>query len=128
MLQLIIEDLQAEFTTLKSQSLSEERLKRGILLEEDEGPSPVSGNILYQNSPNPFSDDTKIEYYLAEGTKNAMICIYDMEGTQLKCIPLHHKGNGNISINGNEFNAGMYMYALIADGNAIDTKRMILTE
>jgi len=51
-----------------------------------------------------------------------------MNGTQLKSIELHPKGNGSITINGGEFNAGMYIYTLIADGQVIDTKQMILTD
>lgn len=51
-----------------------------------------------------------------------------MSGTQLKCVKIHQTGYGNITIDGNELNAGMYMYAMIADGKAIDTKQMILTE
>ena len=56
-----------------------------------------------------------------------MICIYDMNGTQLKCIPLNINGYGNITINGSELKAGMYIYTLIDDGQLIENKRMILT-
>jgi len=56
-----------------------------------------------------------------------MITVYNMNGTQLKSIELHQKGDGSITVNGGEFNAGMYMYALIADGQVVDTKSMILT-
>jgi hypothetical protein len=82
---------------------------------------------LYQNTPNPFTQNTVINYYLPEGTQNAMICIYDMNGVQLKCTQLYNKGNSSISINGSELKAGMYMYSLIADGQLVDTKRMVLT-
>ena len=84
--------------------------------------------VLLQNSPNPFSVSTKIEYYLPDDIKTAKIYIYDMNGAQLKSIPLNQKGNGSITINGNELKAGMYMYSLIADGQVVDTKRMILTD
>ena len=33
-----------------------------------------------------------------------------------------------VVISAGEFSAGMYIYALIADGNIVDTKRMILTK
>jgi hypothetical protein len=32
------------------------------------------------------------------------------------------------TIQGSEFQAGMYLYSLIADGKEVDTKRMILTK
>jgi hypothetical protein len=50
-----------------------------------------------------------------------------MQGTQLKSILITQRGNSSITIMGSELRAGMYFYALIADGQEIDTKRMILT-
>lgn len=47
---------------------------------------------------------------------------------QLKSIELHQRGEGSITINGGEFNAGMYLYTLITEGQVLDTKRMILTD
>lgn len=83
---------------------------------------------LGQNLPNPFLENTVIEYFLPEDVNNAKIYIYNMNGTQLKSYELHLKGNGNIIINAGELNPGMYMYALIIDGKVNDTKRMILTD
>lgn len=54
--------------------------------------------------------------------------IYDMNGTQLKSIEIHQRGDGNITIYGDQLNAGMYLYNLIADGQVFDTKQMILTD
>ena len=39
---------------------------------------------LYQNSPNPFSLSTVIKYYLPEEVNTALLCIYDMNGRQIK--------------------------------------------
>lgn len=83
---------------------------------------------LYQNVPNPFSESTVIEYYLSDDTNNAMLNIYNLNGKQLKSITINQIGSGSITINGNEFRAGMYIYALIANGNIVDTKNMVLTE
>lgn len=88
----------------------------------------LNDSKLFQNSPNPFSENSVIEYVLGEGVKNAIINIYDMKGIQVKSIPIISLGKGNIIINGNEFKAGMYIYTLIIDGRAIDTKTMILTK
>ncbi|MCK5168256.1 MAG: tail fiber domain-containing protein [Bacteroidales bacterium] len=123
--QVIIESLQSEIQELKKGSGSS-KLKSAAIT----GTSTLqdnTNNALYQNAPNPFSQSTTIEYYLAENIQKAVICIYDMNGTQLKCIPLHLTGYGNITISGSELKAGIYMYSLIADGKVIDTKRMILT-
>lgn len=84
--------------------------------------------ILFQNSPNPFSDKTEITYYLPQNIQSAFLYIYDMNGNQLKQITLTQKGNASIIINSRQFGAGMYLYSLIADNQLIDTKRMILTK
>ena len=84
-------------------------------------------NALFQNTPNPFSQETQIEYTLADDAQNAMICIYNMNGEHLRCFPLNIESNGVITIEGNDLKAGMYLYSLLVDDQLIDTKRMVLT-
>lgn len=84
--------------------------------------------ILYQNNPNPFSIDTKIDYKLPESTQNATLYIYNMNGLQVAEYPIHSMGEGSIVVTARHLDAGMYLYSLIADGQVIDTKRMILTK
>jgi len=84
--------------------------------------------VLDQNIPNPFNTSTAIGYYLPTTITNASIYVYDMNGVQLKSYSITERGKGTVTIQGSEFNAGMYLYALIADGKVIDTKRMILTK
>lgn len=88
----------------------------------------LSYPALDQNIPNPFNTSTTIGYYLSTMTTNASIYVYDMNGVQLKSYSITERGKGSIIIQGSELNAGMYLYALIADGKVIDTKRMILTK
>ncbi len=84
--------------------------------------------VLDQNTPNPFNQSTTIGFYLPTTTGTAAIYVYDMNGVQLRSYNITERGKKNIIINGSEFSAGMYLYALIADGKVIDTKRMILTK
>ena len=84
-------------------------------------------SFLYQNAPNPFSQSTVIKYKVSSGVMESAVMIFDMQGTLLKTYKsLDTKGE--ITIFGNEFKPGMYLYSLIVDGNEIDTKRMILTD
>ena len=83
---------------------------------------------LYQNIPNPFSEDTNIRYTLPETVQQATLFIYDMQGKQVKSIPVNERGSSSVTIQGSELAAGMYIYALIADGKEIASKRMILTK
>ena len=65
---------------------------------------------------------------MSDDINEAKIVVYDMSGTQLKSYQLHHNGEGSLIINGGEYKAGMYIYVLIANGKAIDSKQMILTK
>lgn len=91
----------------------------------------VDANIvatLSQNTPNPFSEVTTIAFTLPESVGEAMICIYDMNGKQLEQIVIEERGSASVKIDGYKFEAGMYLYSLIADGAVVDTKRMVLTK
>ena len=83
---------------------------------------------LSQNTPNPFSEATTIAFTLPESVKDAMLCIYDMNGKQLEQIIISERGASSVQIEGYKFSAGMYLYSLIADGVVVDTKRMVLTK
>ncbi|MBN1187471.1 MAG: T9SS type A sorting domain-containing protein, partial [Bacteroidales bacterium] len=84
--------------------------------------------LLFQNTPNPFSDKTEIKFFLPDNIKVAQLNIYNMQGLQIKSYSLSQRGSSSIIVNGYELQAGMYMYSLIADSKEIDTKRMILTD
>lgn len=84
--------------------------------------------FLEQNEPNPFNENTTIAYFLPSDIQSATFYIYDMNGKQLKSIGIAERENGSIVINANELNPGMYYYSLIADGQVIGTKQMILTD
>ncbi|MBR1564197.1 MAG: tail fiber domain-containing protein [Paludibacteraceae bacterium] len=84
--------------------------------------------VLYQNEPNPFDVATEIRYFLPADMQNAAIYIYDMNGTQIQKHSIAKAGEGSLTIQANELQAGMYLYSLIADGQVVGTKRMILTK
>ena len=88
----------------------------------------LTAPALHQNIPNPFTADTHIRYCLPESVQQADLYIYDMQGHQIKKIALTGRGESAVTIHGSELQAGMYIYALIADGQEVDSKRMILTK
>ena len=83
---------------------------------------------LYQNTPNPFTESTLIRCDVADDVVKADLYIYNMNGEQIAEYAVTERGETGITIDGGSLNAGMYLYALIADGQVIDTKRMILTK
>lgn len=118
----------------KVEELSEDRgtdnaplLAAQLAAQNEVGASMVAAK-LYQNSPNPWSSETVIRYSLPQGVSRADIYIYDMQGAQLKSIPAQGRGENQVTITARDLKAGMYIYALVADGTLIDSKKMILTE
>lgn len=94
---------------------------------DNTGNISIGKSYLAQNRPNPFQKETVIDYNIVEnGT--AAILIFDMNGKLLKTIPVKIPGKGSITINGGDFQPGMYHYSLIVNDTEIDTKRMILTQ
>ena len=65
---------------------------------------------------------------IPENVGFATVMIYNLEGKQMKNVQVRDRGQVSVKISGSELSAGMYLYALIADGKVVDTKRMILTE
>ena len=84
--------------------------------------------VLFQNNPNPFNTETEIKMTVPEGVGFATVMIYNLEGKQMKNIQVRDRGQVSVKLSGSELSAGMYLYALIADGKVVDTKRMILTQ
>lgn len=64
---------------------------------------------------------------LSDNVHNATINVFNIQGVLLKTYDNLSAEIGEIIINGDEFNAGMYLYTLIVDGKEIDSKHMILT-
>ena len=125
-----IKELKAEINTLQSGNnggavVMSRAIGGATNIEET---TALTIPVLKQNNPNPFTENTVIEYSLPETVLTANIYIYDMNGKQIQQITLTERGNSSVTISGGELNAGMYLYSLIADGQVVDTKRMILTK
>ncbi len=91
------------------------------------GSFEVNKFTLSQNTPNPFSASTTISYAIPDGVKNAAIAVFDLNGRmQLQFNGLN--GRSQVTINGNSLQPGMYIYSLLADGQEVISKRMILTK
>ena len=125
-----IKEQQEQIEELKAAIGSGEALKGAAVNTTNPDPqsSDPGTSTLYQNAPNPFTDETTISYSLGEMVGSATLFIYDMSGKQLRSYNLHERGDSQINIIGGELDAGMYMYSLVADGNLIGTKQMVLTD
>ena len=98
------------------------------------GTSGVGGTVsssvasLLQNDPNPFVDATAVRMFIPETVTDAMLCVYDMSGKQIRSEVIHDRGEVTVSVTAEGLTAGMYLYSLIADGKLVNTRKMILTK
>jgi len=120
-----VKELKAEIEALKESGSSMQKVAQPDASFSLNG---TGSGILYQNTPNPFSQTTLIKYYLPKTVNTACLCIYDLQGKQLKQYPLTERGENYKIITASEFPAGIYLYGLISDGKEVDVKRMVLTE
>ena len=123
-----IQELQAQLAEVKG----DEPLKAPARAPQTTGTDDIAAGLavpaLYQNTPNPFTADTQIRYSLPESVLQADLYVYDLQGKQVKHIVVSDRGQSSVTIHGSELQAGMYIYALIADGQEVASKRMILTK
>jgi len=96
------------------------------VIEETE--NTTTNASLYQNVPNPFNQQTEIRFFLPEQVRSATIYIYDMQGKQIKNIPISQRGDSKVIISASELKAGTYLYSLVADQKEVGTLKMILTK
>ena len=86
--------------------------------------------VLYNNSPNPFRNSTRITYELAEWTK-INLSVYDIRGNLVKILVNKEIQAGNhtviwdgTNIKGNKIESGTYFCRLSTSEGYVETKRM----
>lgn len=90
----------------------------------------VGAAKLFQNTPNPLNQATKIRYYIPAHTANASISIQDIHGKMIQQFSVNNTGEGEIIFDARQKGLidGTYIYTLRIDGQVIDSKKMIFTE
>lgn len=87
---------------------------------------------LEQNYPNPFNPVTSIKYSIPSRlrlkTMNVKLVLYDIMGKEVTTLINEKKTQGEYEIkwDASQYSSGIYYYSLFANGNLIDTKKMIL--
>lgn len=125
-----IEDLKKEVDNLKKIVLTLQSQMQNSSTSERKSSQIIEARgaaKLEQNTPNPFSNNTIIRYYIPANINSAQITIADVSGHQLKTISLG-KGVSQTTFTAGELAAGNYTYTLIVDGRKVDARQMILTK
>ncbi|MDH4471195.1 MAG: tail fiber domain-containing protein [Fluviicola sp.] len=86
----------------------------------------IQSIILDQNVPNPFAEQTTINYVLTPDVLKAQLLFYNSEGKLINSMDINPVvGKGSVSVFANDLTNGIYTYTLVADGKIIDTKKMM---
>jgi hypothetical protein len=87
--------------------------------------SDVQSIVLEQNVPNPFAEQTTINYTLPDNTTKAQMLFYNSQGKLIQSTELTQKGSGQLNVFASDLSNGIYTYTLIVDGKIVDSKKMI---
>ena len=121
-----VQQLQRELDELRGQGVMRSMSKSEETADIGDAIHPTRC-VLHQNSPNPFRGSSTIKYSIPKDAKDALICVFNMQGTMLSQTPVSGSTD-RITINGSDYGPGMYIYSLIVNGREMDSKRMILTK
>lgn len=81
--------------------------------------------LLHQNEPNPFVENTTIQYHIPYDFDKAQLVIGSIDGSVVKIHSIKQKGDGKLILSNADLTKGMYTYSLIIDGQTVSTKKMI---
>ncbi len=83
---------------------------------------------LHQNRPNPVQGSSSIAYRTALQAQSVSIKVYNLEGQQVANFQNLSAGQGEVQLQSQQLPAGTYIYHLVVDGEAIDSKRMLVAQ
>jgi len=84
------------------------------------------GKVTFNVYPNPFADNTTIEYSLPENVKSSKIVIIDITGKIIESIDLEPRSN-LYHFNGNNYDQGIYSCILLVDGIPTNYNKLVIT-
>ncbi|MFC2092849.1 T9SS type A sorting domain-containing protein [Bacteroidota bacterium] len=96
----------------------------GLIKTSGEIPESFS---LHQNYPNPFNSKTIINYEIKRRS-DVRLDVYDIQGKEIMTLVKQEQEAGTYQVDfpGAFFSSGVYFYRLSADGNVVDTKKILL--
>ncbi|MBC8753206.1 tail fiber domain-containing protein [Kordia sp. YSTF-M3] len=118
-----IDELNEKVASLESQ-LEELRGEAGSSKENKLDNAGEVGFSMEQNRPNPFTDQTVVNYTLPSNTK-ATIAVVDLSGKFIKEYNLSNQ-KGQLTINSSDIGKGIFIYTLISDNEVMISKKMIV--
>ncbi|MEP7257348.1 MAG: tail fiber domain-containing protein [Flavitalea sp.] len=81
---------------------------------------------LWQNTPNPASGATVIQYAVPAEAQKAAIVVYGINGQQLYAIDIT-PGDGRVTLQPKQLAQGAYTYHLIINGQSVASRKLVIT-
>ncbi|MDR2927964.1 MAG: tail fiber domain-containing protein [Cytophagaceae bacterium] len=133
-----INELQKEVETLRNELSTYRSEVTRKSTAEDKSAETLQFNLsdtetekmrVEQNAPNPFNERTAVRCHIPQTVSSVQLCIYDMQGAQIKCLPISERGTVDVPIEAGTLASGIYTYLLVAsNGSTSEAKQMILTK
>jgi hypothetical protein len=110
-----------------SQSWDWKLIEYSVGVQESEKTGPPAGLALLQNSPNPFSTVTTIEYSLPSPS-DVTVKVYDVLGREVATLASGFTNSGTHSVKWEAKDAvsGIYLYKITADGHSSVKKCIVV--
>ncbi len=87
-----------------------------------------SNNVFVSNAaPNPASNTVNFNYDLGSANTEAYIKIYNCLGNAVRTIALN-PADKNVQVDVSTLEGGFYFYAVITNGKAVSTRRLVITK
>ena len=118
-----IKELKEEVDELKEAAASSQSRKAPTNINTTSIDS-AQGSVS-QNTPNPFTGLSTLRVSVPDDATDAYLDILTGNGQSVKRIPVDN-GQSEVSLSSYEFAPGTYLYTLVVNGKAVDTKRMII--
>ncbi len=115
-----VQQLDAEVKTLK---YAEEATKG---CGSDFGTGSVENADIGKNVYISDNGTCEIEYALPDAVKNARLYIYSISGRLAESRTIEGRRNGKLSIDTSKLSKGIYLYTVIADGQSVTSRQMIV--
>jgi hypothetical protein len=86
----------------------------------------ANGYYLSQNKPNPFSDNTTIDFTIPRD-EPVKLTLMNQYGVLVRVLVDEQRGAGNhqVVVNGKQLQSGVYIYVLKA-GNHVETRKLVI--
>ena len=95
---------------------------------ESQGVAEVLTSELAQNYPNPFNPTTTITYRVAQAS-NMRLVLHNVLGQEIATpvADFQPAGDYRFHLDGSGLPSGIYFYRLFADGQLVQTRKMMLS-